>query len=252
MVAAAIIVAGLIGICIHATCSGSKAEFDTSLIPVEQGNKWGYINTKGKMVIDAIYDDAQVFTDGLALVAKATEFDTIRTWGEDDGDDYKLVPITMKYGYINKKGKVIIPYEYKQATYFSEGLAFVLKDGKETICINKKGKTVFTLKQAIEVSTFSDGLAAFTTKEGKCGYVDKKGNIAIAPTFEYAADFSEGLAAVKNKDGKAGFINKKGDLVINHQFNWAGQFQEGLAAFSNGNKCGYINKKGDIIIIGVR
>ncbi|RLG25198.1 WG repeat-containing protein, partial [Methanosarcinales archaeon] len=44
-----------------------------------------------------------------------------------------------KYGFVDKKGKIVIPLKYDNAGSFSEGLAWVEKDGKEGF-VDKKGK----------------------------------------------------------------------------------------------------------------
>ena len=63
---------------------------DTSLIPVYDGKKWGYIDKKGQYVINPQFSDADWFSDGLARVENK------------DG----------KYGFIDKKGTYKIPAKY--------------------------------------------------------------------------------------------------------------------------------------------
>jgi len=62
------------------------------------------------------------------------------------------------------------------------------------------------------VSEFHEGLAKFE-QDGKYGYVDKEGNIAVAARYDDAGDFSEQLAAVV-LDGKSFFINGAGKVII--------------------------------------
>jgi len=38
------------------------------LAPVKIGDKWGFIDAKGHMVIDPLFDDAYCFSDGMAPV----------------------------------------------------------------------------------------------------------------------------------------------------------------------------------------
>src|SRR5664280_2538050 len=70
------------------------------LIPYRKGEKWGYIDTKGKLVIPAVYEDEGLFSDGLAPV---------------ELDD--------KWGYIDTKGTMTEPAIYYNAWPFREGLA---------------------------------------------------------------------------------------------------------------------------------
>ena len=46
-----------------------------------------------------------------------------------------------------------------------------------------------------EVNGFSDGFAA-VKQNGKWGYIDEEGNMAIKPQFDFAGSFSEGVAVV--------------------------------------------------------
>ena len=104
------------------------SKFSEGLAPIKQNGKWGYINTKGEVVIPCIYDAAWPFSEGLATVKKGR-------W-----------PIGQrlpngKYGFINTKGEVVIPCIYDHAWSFSEGLAKVLQNGKWSI-INTEGKVI--------------------------------------------------------------------------------------------------------------
>ena len=62
------------------------------------------------------------------------------------------------------------------------------------------------------VGEFHEGLAKFE-RDGKYGYVDEKGNIAVAAKYDEAGNFSEQLAAVV-VDRKSFFIDGAGRVVI--------------------------------------
>lgn len=71
------------------------------------------------------------------------------------------------------------------------------------------------------ISGFKDGRAAILTDEGKLGFIDKKGNIAIAPDYDYDEEFFylwdqefHNGRAVLTKDGKSGVVDKNGKVVI--------------------------------------
>ena len=84
-------------------------------------------------------------------------------------------------------------------------------------------------------------------RDGKSGYIDQTGEIAIALEFEGADSFHEGLAPVK-LGGKKGFIDPSGKMVITPQFDEASSFSEGLAAFQRNKKWGYIDRTGREVI----
>src|SRR6218665_1301018 len=105
----------------------------------------------------------------------------------------------------------------------------VLKQIKQILlsvfCAPSKG-TAETETEATE--TPSDEIFLAPVKiDGKYGYIDKNGKIAISPQFESAGDFHQGLARIR-LDNKWGFINKNGEIAIEPQFDYAWDFHEGL------------------------
>ena len=60
-------------------------------------------------------------------------------------------------------------------------------------------------------------------------------------------DFQEGMACVK-KNGKYGFINKKGKLVVNAIYDNAFSYENGLAYVAKGSNAYFIDKTGKKVI----
>ncbi len=90
-------------------------------------------------------------------------------------------------------------------------------------------------------------------QDGKWGYIDRAGRIAIAPRFGRAERFSEGLAAVV--DGEAlGYVDATGKLVLVPEHPPAGvihrPFKSGRAAVRVGDRYGYIDRLGKLVIPG--
>lgn len=99
----------------------SAGDFSEGLLNARYKDKWGYINTSGKTIVRHKYDLGTPFVDGLARVAKK------------QGADEWL------YGFIDKKGKEVIPLSYSNAKDFNNGIAEVKIDGRWTT-IDKKGE----------------------------------------------------------------------------------------------------------------
>lgn len=211
------------------SCIGSSKE-DYSLIPVLMGDKWGYIDQSGDIVINPQFSSASFFSDGMAAVS-----------------------INGKYGYINKKGEYEIIPGYKDVANFSEGIAWTVKEGGPPTAINKNGEELFSNKEAQAVWSFREGMAKFMTidpgsGESLYGFMDVDGKVVIAAQLAGVNTFSDGLASVRNSEGKCGYIDKKGNLEINYQFDNANAFQGGRAVVKINGKCGIIDKKGKLII----
>ncbi|MDO5479253.1 MAG: WG repeat-containing protein, partial [Clostridia bacterium] len=175
--------------------------------------QWGYINKKGKYVINPQFGGAAPFdADGLAIVRAGN-----------------------KIGIINKKGDYVINPQFDSVSigaadqildagksvdsYFADGLLAVESGGKWGF-VNKKGEYVIN-PQYDYAEAFSDGLAVVKSGD-KYGYINKKGKYVITPQFDKAVSFCNGIAAVGVEDGeddygyaayKFGFINKKGKYI---------------------------------------
>ncbi len=249
-------------------CEGEKSS--TVLFPVSSENgavsKVGFIDSKGRLVIDFSFYAADEFSEGLAQVTfvrdgKQGYIDTLgRTvidpqfdWAFPFRESRAKVRINRKWGYIDRTGKIIIEAKFDEADSFYEGLARVNLAGRWGY-IDKSGKLVIPF-QFEGANRFSEGLACVVKNE-RLGYINKFGQWVIAPRFEpipsptealFVSNFSEGLAVIK-KGNQYGYINKVGAVVILAYFDRAEGFSEGLASISVGAKAGYINRSGALVI----
>src|SRR5712692_2633540 len=176
----------------------------TALAAVKIGDKWGYIDRTGMMVIQPQFSRADDFSDGLAYVFSSD-----------------------KRGFIDKTGTMVIPQPWPTGA-FSEGLA-IMPVGDKVGYMDVTGKMVIA-PQFGGARPFSDGLANVTVDGFKQGYIDKAGTMVIAPQLPWGpfSEFREGLAAV-NVGHKWGYIDKTGTMVITLQFDSADSFSEQLA-----------------------
>lgn len=211
--------------------------FKEGLAPIMLNSKWGFIDEKGKTVIEPKFvaqveniNDLPGFSNGLVAI---------------------MDPETEYCGYIDQKGELKIPCKYFSSTVFSECKAFV-KTPDGVYIIDSKGNILN--KEAINPSDFhsrfSDSLAC--KQKGNClGYINKYGEFVIDALYEYdgARDFSEGLAAVK-KENKWGYIGKDGGVKIPFNFsNEPRSFCSGRAfVLSKDNTYGLIDATGKVLV----
>ena len=92
---------------------------DEDLTPVWGGNKYGYEDQNGNMVIKPRFDWADDFSEGLAVVEVA------------DGN----------YGYIDTNGEMVLAAKYDVALPFIDGKAQVL-EGENRVYIDKEGQVI--------------------------------------------------------------------------------------------------------------
>jgi hypothetical protein len=215
------------------SCNQNGNDLNVSkLIPVKNGEYYQYIDLEGKLVINPQFSEASLFRNGLALV--------------------KSTGKVQQWGYIAEDGRYTIMPKYRQATIFNENKAWVISENSDPMAINLNGDIMFSIKNAVEVRIFQEGLAAFSSvlNGTLCwGFVDQDGRTVILPQFTKGGDFSEGLCAVMNKDNKWGFIDKKGNLIINYQFeDVIDGFIQGQAVVMLSGKYGIIDIKGKCMV----
>lgn len=158
------------------------------------------------------------------------------------------LPPSYRFGYIDLRGNLVIPYRYWRAKEFSEGLAPVAKSDGLWQYIDKKGQTVIPPAYS-SAGIFSEGLAGVCTrKPSRCGFIGKDGKPAIPLRFGgKVKKFSSGLAPVSNGSGW-GFIDRQGKLVLPFVHDDALGFSQGLAPVKHKELWGYIDRSGKVVI----
>lgn len=195
---------------------------------------WGFINSNGKEITGFKY--SQLLKDRLDTIYKYTRavkeqrnnrqlvtfIDTLGkeiTAGFENADPFRddlaRVYSKKKYGFINRKGKVVIRHKFDLAWHFAEGFAAV--------------NTGYIM-----------GLGE---EKGLWGYIDKEGQYLVTPKYHDARNFSEGLAAVQYL-GKWGYVDANGNSVTNFSYDEAGFFKEGKAKVRIEGSEYYIDKTG--------
>lgn len=159
--------------------------FSEGLAPVKEDSLYGYINTDGDYVIQPQFKHAWSFHDGAARISDGKYF-----------------------FYIDKDGE-IFPGFYDDAEDFSEGLALVKIDGLFG-WINRRGFLVIQPEYA-NAQAFSEGLAAVFVN-GKWGFINKNNEFAIQPTYDFVRSFRSGAAEVWKDDEY--YLISKGERVI--------------------------------------
>ena len=165
--------------------------------------------------------------------------------GAAEDDDIWFIRENGKFGFIDRTGKTVIPCIYENTWGFTEGLAGVKLNGKLGF-IDKKGKMVIA-PQWTDGYAFFEGLA-WVKVEKQYAFIDKTGAVVIKPqTFEdIAFGFSDGMCAVK-QNGKWGYLNRKGEMAIAPQYDTATKFKNGIAQTKVAGKYLWIDKTGKAI-----
>ncbi|MDR1915373.1 MAG: WG repeat-containing protein [Synergistaceae bacterium] len=213
--------------------SGSNEQysfFSDGLLATLGGNGlYGFTDMLGNWVISPDYEEVGSFNEGLCVVTK----------GRVDG-------------YINRSGDVVIDLKFKNALPFTYGMAVVDMDPGGCGVINKEGEWI--AEPVYEASGRpGEGFLALQ-KDGKMGFIDSSGNIAIdfkflgiQPGGEIINDycFSEGLATVFDEERGRLVIDKSGDVLFDVK-EIKGKL---IHPFNGGFMCAYEPEEGTTILI---
>ena len=225
------------------------------LYPVVENELWGFADSTGKVLIPYQFNDAEYFSENLALV-------------QIDG----------RKGFINKNGfRVVLPI-FKEAEAFTNGLAIVetdsasgiinprgewvvkpiyysisgpygnfyrVENGEKYGVIDRFGNAITEIKYD-DLEGFTEGKAAFAL-EGLAGFIDTTGKEIIPAQFEEVGLFVNGIAKVMIEQ-KYGLINGEGKFIVNPKYGRISNISEGLYFVSGEKKCGYIDSKGNQVI----
>ncbi|MFM2392239.1 MAG: hypothetical protein RLZZ546_216 [Bacteroidota bacterium] len=166
------------------------------------------------------------------------------TNGEEEWlEDYESPNI--KWGFLDKNGKVAIDLMYDDVRDFNDGLAIANLKGKWGY-IDKKGNAIipFSYLNAYE---FHDSLARVQDFDKKFYFIDKSGKKRFECLGNDCSDF-ETKTAIFTKDEMKGLINNKGEKIVDAAFSSIKKINDSKFIVSQGELYGVIDFKGNFII----
>jgi len=140
------------------------------------------------------------------------------------------------WGFIDNRGKTVIPSRFEAALPFSEGLAAVKREGRWGY-IDRHGSEVIPVRYRTAQS-FQNGVAIVDTglADHPVGLIDTSGSWVATPLFRSisAADGPDGLLLGQKEPAKgSGFYDRSGKLVLGPYF-LAFPFAQGRARVKTG------------------
>ena len=205
---------------------------DGFAIFTDKNEKYGVINTKGKIVVKPSYYYICPINEGLMIAAKK----------EDD----KKALILNTSG--KKVGEIDLQKYHPVTVSFVEG-KIIVKDAKadrpKFYAMNSKGEKLFTIKKAKEIETnYMNGYLVIKDDNGKCGVVDDQGELVIRPKYTILFHLGKDFF-IAQKEEKIGIINAKDECVIDFEHDDATQTQLGNHfIMQDGNEYVILDKEG--------
>ncbi|WP_223702406.1 WG repeat-containing protein [Sutcliffiella deserti] len=214
------------------------SEFQENGLAIVRKKGTGLIKRNGRFAVPPIYSSISPFTDGRAVVLTEQGFKVINEKGKVLTE--KAYPFissykenravfqetdqngNIVYGYLDLKGRAVIPAQYKYAFDYNEGKALVqLKEGLYAL-IDMNGLQLQTFPYE-QMNGLSEELLSYKkTFQEKSGYVDEQGKVVISPRFAMALPFDNGRAVVTISEAnreKYGLIDKTGSYIIQPKYN---------------------------------
>ncbi|BAV94072.1 hypothetical protein JBKA6_0059 [Ichthyobacterium seriolicida] len=230
-----------------------RSMIDIDFFPLLEDGKYGFINDIGVVSVAPVYYFARNFSEELALVANETHVGYIDKKGKtvipfnfNNGSDFKnglaVVDIDGKSGVINRFGEFIIPCNYDKIEI---GDSFLLVREEKKYSFFKHDGTRFTQKVFDVASVFIKGLSI--AKIGNYfGVLNEKLGVLIPFTYDSIERISPELFKMK-KNGKWSLFNDKG-MIISKKYKYIGALSEEYIMVENRGKYGFLNTKGDEVI----
>ena len=244
------------------------------VMPSFDGEKWGYTDNTGRILISPRYEEATRFDyeSSFAVVREDDTYYVITSsgdrYGVDDGTyGNELTDVLAMahrhvigerdghYTYLDPDFKMLSEnHLYDDITPNNCGVAAVMKDNKWRIIEDGGAAVTEYIYDDVAVNSYGSVFAggiAMVKEDDEWYMIDTAGNRLNENGFcDAKAPESDALSyiAVANKAGAWGFADKDGNIVIDYQYTDAYSFSNGVAAVRIGSYWGYISQRNEIVI----
>ncbi len=225
------------------------------LLPFRDSGKWGYIDETGRVLIEPRFEDASLFSEGLAYAALNGKYGYISKSGKtvipfelDEAETFhEQTAVAVKddrWGLINRYNEVLVPFEYDEISPPSENICVVtLNDRSAYLALTGKRLTGFDFDIA---GDFDNGFA-IAGSDNKYGVISSAGHFVIEPRYAHLSFLSNGFIKARGGD-RWGIISLAGDTLLPFEYEAIGDYSEGLALVAKNRKCGFIDERGRLAI----
>lgn len=151
----------------------ASSDMESELISYRSGDRYGYVDVDGNVVIEAQWDEVTEMKGGVSRVR-----------------------IGRKWGLIDSSGAKLSRLLYDEIWEFTarEALALVVKNSKYGF-IDRKGRVAISVKYDYAAS-FSEDFAV-ASLNGRFGYIDVRGRWKVPPQYDFCRPVRGGSAQVE-------------------------------------------------------
>lgn len=228
---------------------------EEKLFPVLKKGKFGFMNGKGDLVIDAEYEFVSVFSSGLAAAYKNNQFgfidknnNVIIDFIFDEVQDFKqgraVVEVDGLFGWINTTGSYILPPVFEDIGTYTNGIIYGFKDDKYQY-FNRDGKPLFD-QTFDEAYSFKDGLAKVFFDD-HVAFIKTEGSFLIKSKANDLKHFNQNLFVIDFGDS-LNIIDLNDSLYLEESVDRIGTLNNNRAIYEKDGEFGYLNERGEIVI----
>jgi len=187
----------------------SYSSFDEGIAAVKRDAYWGAINVQGQEVIPCQYDKLDRLEAGSDVRFLAKK-----------GNDWGIVAVDVN----GQKMQELIPPQFQEIDVDSSASWFynIRKENKWGL-ISSDGKMMVEPLYDRNMQYDDQIDLGMACLNGKCGFVNRNGNMVIKDVFEDVQAFSNDVAAVK-LGGLWGYIDLNGKMLTPFLYDKAGDF----------------------------
>ncbi len=252
----------------HSTLPNWAGRYDTirqsdDVFIVTKSRKMGIVNTRGTALTKLVYDTIFNFREGIAIVGRSHR--EVNQFGKVSSD--------VKYGYLTKVGRLVVPIQYEHIEDFSEGLGYVLPSLREDYWFDKHGKLALALGQLCSAGSFQGNMAfvqlpkigfkrppdypgQLNPNDVRGNYIDHAGRLLIPWKYDTIAPYQPGYLRPVRKNGKWGFLDSLARVAVPLQYDDidtdSAFFWQSLRRVGAGKRFGFLNPKTGELVVPLR
>ncbi|MEP7321096.1 MAG: WG repeat-containing protein [Saprospiraceae bacterium] len=247
---------------------------------------WGYIDTQGEWILEPLFRGTWSFKDGRGRIkvldgnfgfvdsTGSLVVDTIWDWAEDYHEGIAMVKKNNRYQFINQHGKLISEDSWEQAFAFKNGFARISNGGWWGL-LDTSG--------VIVIKPMYDDIGEFyfnriaTNVKGHWGFIDTGDHMMVEPIYDEVTPFQHDIAGVKKgntwslidqsgqklndidgsdvmalgsdrwsvfKNDSFAMFDLRGKRLTPFQYTQINMFSNSLACFIKDNLTGYLDTMG--------
>ncbi|MGF1639161.1 MAG: WG repeat-containing protein [Cyclobacteriaceae bacterium] len=215
----------------------SLLAFDSSYNVVEQSDKQGLTDKKGKIIIPVIHEELGWSTGGRQVVGSVIGYRSQGKWGLLNTRNHRvadpvyshmepfdeqliiacrMMPVINRelYGLIDHQGKTVLEFKYHRLQ--KNGTKLIAALDKSNIIsygvISAKGEVSVPFQYS-KIKAVSENAFAATNFEDRTGLFDKKGRQIIALELDSITEFNNQLSFAW-QEGKRGLVDHSGKVLL--------------------------------------